>query len=167
LKVLAVLGLFFVFWAIDSVNSYFHFATGRVGLYPPNNLLRLTTGMLNGLSLSVLVFALFNFALWREPGQERVIDNLRGLVTLLLQLVALEILLQADIDVLFYPLLALNALSVLPLLTTVNCVIVLILLRRENRAERWQQTLLPLSLGLLLSIAQVGGIASVRHLLTH
>jgi hypothetical protein len=163
--VLVVLGLFFVLWAIDSVNSYFHFFTGRVGLYTPSNSLRLVTGMVNGLSLSLLVFPMFNYILWREPDERRVIDGLGELVGLLLQVFALAVLLQANVSFLVYPLSVLNVLSVLLMLTIVNSMIVMILLRRENRAESGRQAVLPLSLGLLLSIAEVGGIAVLRQVL--
>jgi uncharacterized membrane protein len=162
-KVLAVLGLFFALWAMDSVNSYFHFLTGRVGLYTPSNFLRLMAGMVNGLSLSLLVFPMFNFILWREPDKRRVINGLGELVGILLQLVALGVLLQANVSVLIYPLFVLNLVSVLLMLTIVNSMIVMILLRRENDAERWSQVVLPLSLGLLLSIAEVGSIAVLRY----
>jgi uncharacterized membrane protein len=162
-KVLAVLGLFFALWAIDSVNSYFHFLTGRVGLYTPSNLLRLMAGMLNGLSLSLLAFPMFNFILWRGPDKRRVINGPGELVGILLQLVALDVLLQANVSVLIYPLFVLNPMSVLLMLTIVNSMIVMILLRRENDAEKWSQAVLPLSLGLLLSVAEVGSIAVLRY----
>lgn len=164
-RVLAVLGLFFAFWAIDGVNSYFQYVTGHVGLYAPSNFLRLTAGMVNGLSLSLLLLPMFNFTLWREPDERCVMNDLGELVRMLLQVIAFVVLAQANIGVLLYPLLFLNPLSVLLMLTIVNSIIVIILLRRENYTERWRQAVLPLSLGLLLSVAEVGGIATLRYLL--
>jgi len=164
-RVLAILALFFVVWAIDSVNSYVYFATGRVMVYTPNNLLRLTTGMLNGLALSLIVFPMFHFTVWREPGQERPVNGVGELGIILLQVLILAIVLPADVAVLAYPTLLLSLLSVLLTLTTVNSMIVLILLRRENQAERWQQTIQPLGLGLLLAIAEVGSMAALRYVL--
>jgi len=165
MRVLAVLALFFVVWAMDSVNSYVYFATGRVMVYTPNNLLRLTTGMLNGLALSLIVFPMFHFTVWREPGQERPVNGIGELGIILLQVLILAIVLPADVAVLAYPTLLLSLLSVLLTLTTVNSMIVLILLRRENQAERWQQTIQPLGLGLLLAIAEVGSMAALRYVL--
>ncbi len=164
-RVLAVLAFFFLLWAIDSVNSYLHFATGRVIMYTPSNLLRLTTGMLNGLALSLLVFPMFHFTVWREPGEERAVDGIDELAIILLQVVILTIVLRANVAELTYPIVLLNLLSVLLMLTTVNTMIVLLLLRRENQADRWQQTLQPLGLGLLLAIAEVGSIAALRLVL--
>lgn len=164
-RVLAVLALFFLLWAIDSVNSYLYFATGRVMAYTPNNLLRLTTGMLNGLALSLLVFPMFHFAIWREPGKERAVNGIGELAIILLQVVILAIVLPADVAELMYPTMLLNLLSVLLMLTAVNSMIVLILLGRENQADRWQQTLQPLGIGLLMAIAEVGSIAALRYAL--
>ena len=164
-KVLIVLGLLFIFWAIDGLNSYLHFLTGRVALYTPSNSLRLTAGMVNGLSLSLLVFPMFNFTLWREPDRGRAVNNLEELAGILLQVIALAALVQANFSILLYPLILVNLLSVLLMLTIVNSMILIILLRRENHAEGWRQALFPLSVGLLLSIAEVGSIAVLRYLL--
>jgi len=165
IRVLAVLVLFFSFWAIDGVNSYFNYLSGHVILYVPSNLLRLTAGMVNGLSLSILIFPMFNFILWRKPERQRVVHGFRELTAILLQVVALVLVLRADIGILLYPFALLNLVGGLLMLTIVNSMIVMILLRRENCAERWRQALLPLSLGLLLSIAEVGSIATLRYVL--
>jgi len=90
---------------------------------------------------------------------------MRELGGLVLQLVALGTVLQADVSVLLYPLLLADALSVLLLLGMVNTMIATLLLRRENRAQGWKQAMLPLGLGLLLAIGEVSGIASLRALL--
>ncbi len=162
-RVLAILGLLFASWGIDGLNSYFQFLTGRAGLYPPSNFLRLTTGMGNGLSLSLLVFPMFNSVLWREPDRQHAVHSLTELGALLLQAVGLALLIQTAISSLFYPLLLADTVSVLLMLTLVNSMIVVVLLHRENSAVQRRQTLLPLGLGLLLAIVEVGGIASLRY----
>ncbi len=164
-RVLAVLALFFAFWAADGLNSYLHFINLGVGLYPPSNFLRLTAGMVNGISLSLLVLPMFNLALWREADRRQVLNGLAELGSILLQGLALEILLEADIGALLYPLLVMDLGGVLLMLSIVNSIIVLILLRMENQAERWRQALLPFSLGLLLSVVEVGSLAILRYLL--
>jgi uncharacterized membrane protein len=165
IRVLAILFLFFAFWAIDGLNSYLNYVTGRVLLYTPRHLLRLTAGMLNGLSLSVLVYPMFNFTLWRRHARQRVIGSGGELAGILVQIAALAGLVQADIGRLLYPFALLNVTGVLVMLTLVNSIIALLLMRRENGAEDWRQALSPLGLGLLLSIAEVGGMAAFRYLL--
>jgi len=163
-RVLIALGLFFAFWAIDGLNSYLHFFI-NLGLYTPSNFLRLLAGMVNGLSLSLLVFPMFNSILWREPDEQRVVNNLGELGGILLQVIALEILLQANIRALCYPLFLIDLLSVLSMLTIVNSMIVIFLLRLENQADCWRRTFLPLGLGLLLSVAEVSSLALLRSVL--
>ena len=165
-SVLVAQGLFSAFWAIDGLNSYLDFLPGISGLYPPSAWLRLTTGMLHGLSLSLFIVPMFNFTFWQTPNRRQVVDNCRELGIILVQLAAVELLLQTRAGALLYPLLIVQCVSVLLVLTIVNSMIVVILLHRENHAQRWKDGLLPFGLGLLLSLAEVGGIAALRHLLS-
>lgn len=165
-RVLAVQCVFFGSWAIDGLNSYLEFLPGISGCYPPSNTLRLATGLLHGLSLSLLILPMFNSTFWREPDRRPVIHSLRELGGMLLQLMGVGLLLQTRAEALLYPLLVVQSLSVLLLLTIVNSMIVIILLRRENSAQRWKETLFPLSVGLLLSLVEIGAMATLRHLLS-
>lgn len=157
--------VFLVFWAIDGLNSYFYFLTGRPALYIPNNSLRLAAGMASGLSLSFLVLPLFNSTLWREPEKQRIVSTAGELAVILLQALALGWLLQTDISALLYPLLLASVLSVLSLLTLVNAAILVLLLHREQQARSWREAWLSLALGLVLSVIEVGSLALLRHIL--
>jgi uncharacterized membrane protein len=165
LQVLAVLGLFVAFWAIDGLNSYWQFLSGNALLYVPNNGLRLAAGLGQGLALSALIFPLFNATLWQSSDPRCSVASLRELAGILLQLMALAVLLLTGAGVLLYPILLADVLSVLLLLGMVNTMIVILVLRRENRAKGWRQVILPLGLGLTLALGEVGGIAMVRALL--
>jgi uncharacterized membrane protein len=165
LRVLAVLGSFVAFWAIDGLNSYWHFLSGNALLYMPSNGLRLATGLGHGLALSIVVFPLFNATLWQSSDSRRSVASLRELSGIVLQLIVLAILLQTGAGVLLYPLLLADVCSVLLMLGMVNTMIVILLLRRENRAQSWRQATLPLGLGLVLAIGEVSGIALLRAVL--
>jgi uncharacterized membrane protein len=165
-RVLAVLAAFGALWAVDGLNSYYQFLTSSVALYTPSNLFRLATGMGTGLALSLVIAPMFNFTFWREPDPRRVINGLGELAALVLQVAGVVLLLQTRACFLFYPLLAADTLSVLLVLAVVNSLIVVILLHQENTAERWRQALLPLLLGLLLTLVEVGGIAFLRYWLS-
>ena len=100
--VLGMLIMFTGFWAFDGLNSYMTLIPGAPHLYEPQNWLRLTTGMLNGLTLICLAFPIFNFTIWREPSEERVLKNIQGLLAIL-PVVALSVLLiHAELDFLLY-----------------------------------------------------------------
>ena len=162
LRVLGVLGLLVALWVVDGLNSYWDFLTGNALLYLPNNTLRLATGLGQGLALSVLVFPYFNGSLWQRSDATRSVENLRELAGLGLALLALAVLLQAGASVLLYPLLLADVLSALLLLGMVNTMLVILLLRRENRAQGWRDALPLLGLGLALAIVEVSGMALLR-----
>jgi uncharacterized membrane protein len=162
---LALLGLLFVLWVADSVNSYVQFATGRVLIYNPDNMLRLLTGLGNGLLLSTLVLPMFNFSIWRQPSEARIVQNWRELGMIGLQFAALAIVMRSGPGWLLYPLLAASLAGVLLMLTIVNTVIAVIVLRRENSAANWRQALLPIGCGFLMAVAEIGIMALLRDLL--
>ncbi len=163
--VLAVLIGFSLLWATDGLNSYMTLIHGP-HVYEPRNWLRLTTGALQGLTMSALVYPVFNFTLWRNPTSERTIRNLRELGVLILLQVGLIGLVLTEWDFLLYPLALLSAAGVLTLLTCINSMLVLMLIRRENMVNTWRGSIIPLLAGLTLSIIQVGAIDLIRYILT-
>lgn len=165
-KILATLGLLFVFWTIDGLNSYVNYVTGHVMLYAPSNGLRLMTGMGNGLFLSTLIYPMFNFTLWSAPQRQRVLGGWDRLSGMMLQVLIFGSLLLRNLKVLLWPVALLTLLGVAAVLTIVNSMIVLLLLQREGNARDWRDALQPLGLGLLLSFAEVGGMAMLRYLLS-
>jgi hypothetical protein len=80
-------------------------------------------------------------------------------------LVAVAIAVQSGFVPLLYPLVAASLAGLLLTLTTVNSVIAVIFLRRENQAASWRQALLPIACGFLLATVEVGAMALFRSLL--
>jgi len=76
------------------------------------------------------------------------------------------LIVQAEPAFLLYPLAILSTLGVLIMLTAVNTMIILIVTRRENMATTWLDALLPLSLGLLATLAEIAGMDLFRLALT-
>lgn len=166
ISVLGALVLFTGLWAFDGVNSYLTFFPGLPNLYEPQNWLRLTTGMLNGLTLVVFAFPIFNFTVWREPTHERVLNNLWELFAILPVVALLILVIQAEIDFLLYPLAILSSLGVLMMLTLINTMIATVVLGREGCADRWYQALVPMSIGLALALLELTAMISLRAYLT-
>jgi hypothetical protein len=164
--VLAILILFMGFWAFDGLNSYMHFFPNAPTLYEPQNWLRMTTGTLNGLALFFLVFPVFNFTLWREPTQVRVLKSVWELFGIL-PVAALVILgTQSSIDLFLYPLALLSSVGVLLMLVMINSMIAVLVLGREGYAQGWKQALVPLSVGLALAVLQITLMAAGRAWIT-
>ncbi len=156
---------FFLIWAFDGLNSYMTLVNGP-HLYEPRNWLRLSTGALQGLVLSALVYPAFNLTLWRYPSNQPAIRNPGELGVLVLLEGCLVGLVLTQHWLLLYPLALLSAAGVLTMLSIVNATLALLIVRRENTADTWQDTLGPLLIGLTISIVQVGAIDLIRYSLT-
>lgn len=164
--VLAVLACFVGFWGFDGLNSYLTFFPGAPNLYEPQNWLRLTTGMLNGLALIIIVFPVFNFTLWRQPTRDRVIKNLWELLAIMPAAALVILAILGGIDFLLYPLAILSSLGVVMMLTLINSMLAAIVLGREGYARTFRQALVPLTVGLGMAVLQIAFMAVVRVYLT-
>jgi uncharacterized membrane protein len=164
--ILGILVAFIGFWGFDGVNSYLTFFPGAPNLYEPRNWLRLTTGMLNGLALIVFVFPIYNFTLWREPTQERVIKNLWELLVIMVVIVVLILAIVSGVEWALYPLAILSSLGVVVMLVVINSMIAAVVLGREGYAHTWRQALVPLTIGLALALLQITGMVALRAYLT-
>lgn len=165
-QVLGLLILFIGIWAFDGLNSYMTFFPGAPNLYEPRNWLRLTTGMLNGLALITIVIPIYNFTLWRETTRERVLKNAWELLAILPVAALLIWLVQAEIDILLYPLAILSSLGVMVMLVLINSLIATVVLGREGYAQTWRQALIPWTVGAALAILQITAMVLLRAYLT-
>ena len=164
-----ILGLLLIFmglWAFDGLNSYLGLFPGAPQLYQPQNWLRLTTGLLEGLALMIFVLPILNFSLWRDPKHEPVIRNLVEMLAILPLVGLLVLVVQAQIDVLLYPLAIASSLGVVILLTMIDTILVVVVLRREGAARSWRQLVVPFSAGLALVILQITALSLLRAYLT-
>ena len=157
-EVLVSLISFIVLWGVDGLNSFLSLFPNAPHFYEPHNLLRLITGILQGLALSIIVYPIFNFVLWKETDNERVIRNWRELGYLLIPAALLVWIVQTQASFLLHPVAVLSVLGVLAMLMIVNTMIVLIVTRRESKAESWRDAFLPLLLGFLATFLELGAL---------
>jgi uncharacterized membrane protein len=165
-SVLFILVVFFGLWGFDGLNSYMTLFPGGPHLYEPQNWLRLTTGMLNGLALIIFVFPIFNFTLWRDPTDERVIKSAWELLAILPLAALLIVVIQAEIGFLLYPLAIASSLSVLMMLVIINAMLAAVVLGREGYAQTWREALVPLTVGAAMALLEILAIALLRDYLT-
>jgi len=164
--VLASLASFTFLWVVDGLNSFLNLFPSAPHLYQPHNLLRLITGTLQGLALSIIVYPVFSFLLWKETNTRRVLRNWRELGYLLIPAALLIWIVQTQASFLLYPVATLSILGVLAMLTLVNTMIVLIVTRRESKAESWRDAFSPLLLGLLATLLELSVLGLLRLALT-
>jgi uncharacterized membrane protein len=160
-----ILLLVFIFigYVIDGVNSYLHLLPLDIGLYEPNNFLRLTTGLLFGIALSSFVYPAFNQSVWREPSYVPALRSFNDLL-MIVGLGAIVILIvMVENPIFLYPLALLSSATVLFLLTIVYTMFLLLIFKRENRAENLKDLSIVLFIGLTFSIAQIGLFDLIRY----
>jgi len=166
-KIVAVLGGFIALMGFDGVNSYLTLFPGLPHLYEPQNWLRLVTGTLNGLALGIMIYPVFNQTLWRNWTNQRVLAGFRELGGLLvLAAIVIGLVLSDNVAVL-YPLALLSVVGVVVLLTLLDTILLLMVIRRENRVEHWTGIITPLLAGFTLAIMQIGLVDAVRFSIFH
>ena len=163
---LAVLFMFFLVMGLDGVNSYMTFFPGAPHVYEPHNWLRLSTGLLHGITLSALIYPIFNQTLWTSVESVAALRNFRELGLVLLIGLAGAGLVMLEIPALLYPLAILSSGGVLVMLGMINTTLVVTVLRHENRFRTWRQALAPLAVGLVLALVEVNGMDLFRAYLT-
>ena len=157
---------FIALMGVDGVNSYLTFFPGVPHLYEPQNWLRLTTGTLNGLALSAIVYPVLNYSLWRDAVQTPSVRGFKELALMVAAggiIIALTVL---ELPPLLYPLATLSTLGVLLMLGSLNTMIVLVVARREGVALSWREVALPAIVGLALAFTEIGGMDTLRVIIT-
>ena len=164
--VILVLFGFIVLMGLDGLNSYLTFFPNTPHLYEPHNLLRLTTGLLNGLALILIVYPVFNYTLWQNVDNRRSITTLWELLFFLPGIGLIIWIMASGSGFWLYPLSIISTFGVLLMLTMVNTMIILILIRRESVASTWREAVVPLLWGLVFGMGELGVMIAVRAFLT-
>ena len=137
----------------DGVNSYTHFFPNFPHLYEPRNWLRLVTGMGAGLAMGIFVFPALAQTLWQDQEYKPILNNFGELMLLLLVAGITVALVLSNQPALLYVLGLVSAGGVLLILTTINVVMLLTILKRDGRAVGWLDTAVPLSIAFVIAIA--------------
>lgn len=119
---LAAFIVFFLLWAGDGTNSYLTSLRGAPFLYPPQNLLRVTTGILMGLGLGTLMFLILNSVLYPfTPGAEipPLFARARDFFVLLVLAGIVVAVIQSQFDWLLIPLNALLLVAIFAVNTVI------------------------------------------------
>lgn len=171
-SVIIILIIFFMAYAIDGLNSYFHL-TPMMEMFPhiprfyePNNVFRLLTGSGVGLSVAILLFPTFNRTIWAEYDCRPVIGNLWQLFMGVLILLFIDILILTENPIFLYPLSIVSALGVVFLLSMVFTLVILMIFNMQNMATRYYQLIFPFIGGFLLASLQIVVLNTIRYLIT-
>jgi len=162
---MAVLLLFFLFFALDGINASLTLL-GIDPLYPPSNLLRLISGLLFGITLANVVLPLWHQTLWSTQNTEPVFHSWRQLGWLLLFCAITGSLVVADITILYYPIAILSTGTIFLVLGMIYSLLWCIILKKENSLHHFRNGFRIYSAGLITAITQVGVMDLIRHTLS-
>lgn len=161
---MVILALGFV---IDGINSTLFFFDGWKGIYPPNNLLRLVTGLGMGIVSANLLIPLWNQILWSNWVDQPLLDSSRQFLVQVGLTALIGALLNSSMHFLFLPAAILSTLSVVLLLTMIYTLLWTMGLRKENTFTNLKQMFNVILLGFLTTAIQFEGMALFRYILTH
>ena len=176
--------LFAAFWGLDGINSTssdgsFYalltrfvarpLGTGVLG-YAPQPWLRVLTGVLMGMSMSIILVPAFNQSLWADGEDQATLRTGRELV----QLIAIEVGLAALIlaleatqsRVALTIIAALTALGPIAMFTLLGAMIFVLVLKRDATMHGWREAWVPLIWGVVFALVMVVGMDSLRLWLT-
>ena len=158
---LTLLG-FVALMGIDGFNSLF-LDLHLPHLYQPNNLLRLTTGLLTGTAMAAFLVPVTNGILWRKPDTRAAYGSLRFLLPLVPFLLLAFLAVVSQWGWLLYPIALLSSAAVVLALTLINLTFVLALSGRIERFDRALQVAPVFSLAIGLALLELLGMFLLKQ----
>ncbi|MCJ7548159.1 MAG: DUF2085 domain-containing protein [Anaerolineae bacterium] len=172
--------LFAALWALDGINSttsdsqfyaiVAQFVAREVGVgilgYAPQPWLRLLSGALMGMSMSVVLIPAFNQSLWSDGEDTATLRSGHELVQLIaieLGMAAIILLLEAAQSLAaLYIVSIFSALGTLTMFTLLGAMMSVLILRRDATVSGWHEAWVPIIWGFVFALAIVAGMDAAR-----
>ena len=161
-KMVIPLGLLFLAFAVDGLNSWAASLGTGWNFYETTNLTRLVTGTGAGLVIGTVLAPIFNQTAWASWVKASALPNGKKLAVQLAAAAVIILAVYASPQALRYPAAILSVLGVLVVLCLAYTTLALIILKRENIANSWRDLLLPLLVGMFTAFLQISFLAFLR-----
>lgn len=165
LRIMLFMLAFSAWWAFDGANSFTHLLPDELPiphLFYPNNILRVTTGTFHGITLSSVILPIVNATLWTDAENIPTIETWPQVLALWGIGAAIILMFLSGWALFLYPLAVLSALGTVAILSATTMVMLISVIRHENRASTISEALPYLLLGLVLALVMIGGIDFMR-----
>lgn len=178
--ILALALVFVAIWGLDGINSTtsdgpFYYLTeslierpfgiGILG-YAPQPWLRLLTGALTGMSMSIILVPAFNQSLWADGEEDATLRSGHELATLIaieVAIAAIIFLLDATQGVIgLYAIAIYSSAGVLAMFTLLGAMVFVLLSRHDSDLRGWRQAWIPLVWGLVFALVLIGVMDGTR-----
>ena len=154
--------LFFLFWAIDGINSFSRDVFNHTLLYTPSNLLRFFSGIGMGMVFSLVIMTIFNMVSWEKRAAGALVDSWKELGLLLL-CESILLLFPFNKNMVVFNLAGIiSTLTVLILIGVLYSILIIIIFHREGRYRDWKDLFVPLAFGFGMAFLQVILMVNLR-----
>jgi uncharacterized membrane protein len=165
-QVIVPTSIFLLLFAVDGLNSFFSLFSNGLGLYQPNNSLRLLTGTGMGLAIAVLLFPAFNASVWKMIDPRPAFINFRSFLYMVFIALGLDALILLENNLLLYPLSLISTAGVLVLLSLVYSMVLVMIFKAENRFNQFSQLTYVILGGFTIALIQIGLLDFIRYFFT-
>jgi len=152
---------FIVLMGIDGLNST-AMLLGLPHVYETQNWMRVFTGSLYGLAVSLMLTPYVTLTLWREPTGDRTLKGWGELLLLVNGVGAFGALALTEAPFLLWPLVVVSVVGVVGLMGLLNLSITAALSGRLNAFVGWRDWLRPGLIGVALTLVEFVGIGVLR-----
>ncbi len=168
-SIFVALAIFAGMWGLDGLNSYSTMLLGRpAGIlgYAPQPWLRLLTGALMGMGMSIVLVPAFNQAMWADGEAAAPLRSWSEFAFLVVAELATAGLIYLLEPALLYPVALYSVAGVLAMFVLLGAMIFVMALGRDGAFTGWRQIWLPLVWGLVFALIVVGGMNFLRLKIT-
>ncbi|MGC9394507.1 MAG: DUF2085 domain-containing protein [Anaerolineae bacterium] len=168
-KMFIVLAALAGIWALDGFNSYTTMLSGRSeGLlgYAPQPWLRLLSGVLMGMGMSVILVPAFNQIMWADGEAAETLRSWRELAFLIVVELATAGVIYLLEPVLLYPVALYSVVGVVAMFICLGAMLFVMALGRDNALTGWREAWLPLVWGLIFALLVIGVMNFLRLQIT-
>jgi len=164
-----VLAAFAGIWALDGFNSYTTMLTGRPeGLlgYAPQPWVRLLSGVLMGMGMSVILVPAFNQIMWADGEAAATLRSWSELAFLTVVELAMAGVIYLLEPVLLYPVALYSVVGVVAMFVCLGAMLFVMALGRDSALTSWREAWLPLVWGLVFALLVIGVMNFLRLQIT-
>lgn len=167
LPITLVLAFAILAMGVDGLNSM-ALDIGGYNLYPPQNTLRIASGLGMGIAIGTFMLAIFNLSLRYDARRdERVIGSWAELAGAFVVAFGLYALLLNSPVWLYYPLAIFSVIGIVGVLFMSNVFVVAMISGLENRVLQLRQLSRPATIGIALTAAELALLAGLRMWMEH
>lgn len=160
---LILLGIIFVIWGVDGLNSLISDFLERPFLYQTTNLTRLVTGYGMGLVMATALSTLFNATIWYKSEKTPILRSPIQIGMYIFICAALNLLITANHPFLFRFAAYLVIFTALAIITLLYAVFWVIFFKKENTFHALQELWFFLAAGFTTALLQIILLTTLRN----